>query len=70
MFDFEIGKVADTLMEMSALVGKDLETTWKYYIHDLIKMQFSFDDIKAYIEKKQKQGEEADKASKSGHKEI
>lgn len=68
MFDFEIEKVADTLMEMSALVGKDLETTWKYYIHDLIKMQFSFDDVKAYIEKKQ--GEEADKASESGRKEI
>ncbi len=60
MFDFEIGKVADTLVEMSGLFGKDLETTWKYYIHDIIKKQFSFDEVKAYINKKQNQGEESE----------
>lgn len=62
MFNFEIGKVADTLVSTSALVQKDLKTTWDYYIHDLIKMQFSFEDVKAYIEKKQRQGEEVGKA--------
>ncbi len=48
---FEIETVANTLVEMSELLRNDLETTWKYYTHDLIKSQFSFDEVKSYIEK-------------------
>ena len=58
LFNFEIGKVADTLVSMSGMIGKDYETTWKYYIHDLIKEQFTLNEVLDYIKKKEKQGEQ------------
>lgn len=53
---FEIGKVADTVVEMCGLVGKGIDAVWKYYIHDLVKESHSLEEIKAYIKHKQEFG--------------
>lgn len=46
---FEIDKVAETLIELMHLFNCDMETAWKKYMHDLIKSQFSYDEVKEYI---------------------
>jgi len=53
---FDIGKVADTVIEMCGLTGKDIDTVWKYYIHDLVKEGRSLEEVKAYIQHKQNLG--------------
>lgn len=53
---FDIGKVADTVMEMCGLVGKDIDTVWKHYIHEFVKEGHSLEEVKAYIQHKQELG--------------
>ena len=40
LFDFSIDKVANTVVEMSGIIGVDYKTIWDNYTHDLIKNQF------------------------------
>lgn len=54
---FDIGKVADVVVEMCGMVGKDIDTVWKHYIHELVKEGYNLEEVKAYIRKKQEQGE-------------
>ena len=54
---FDIGKVADTVVEMCGMAGKDIDKVWKYYIHDLVKEGHSLEGVKTYIQRKQDQGE-------------
>lgn len=53
---FDIGKVADAVMEMCGLTGKDIATVWKYYTHDLVKEGHSLEEVNAYIQHKQEHG--------------
>ena len=53
---FDIGKVADTVMDMCTLTGKGIDTVWKYHTHDLVKEGHSLEDVKAYIKHKQELG--------------
>ena len=53
---FDIGKVADTVVEMCGVVGKDIDKVWKYYIHDLVKEGHSLEEVKSYIQHKQELG--------------
>jgi hypothetical protein len=50
---FNIGNVADTVVEICGMVNKDIDTVWKYYIHELVKEGHSLEEVKAYIEHKQ-----------------
>lgn len=61
---FDIGKVADTVIEMCGLTGKDIDTVWKHYIHDLVKEGHSLEEVKAFIQKKQELGTEPQKETK------
>jgi hypothetical protein len=63
---FDIGKVADTVVEMCGMVSKDIDTVWKYYIHDLVKEGHSLEEIKAYIQHKQNFGENVKQEETNG----
>lgn len=64
VYMFDIGKVADTVIEMCGLTGKDIDTVWKHYIHDLVKEGHSLEEVKAFIQKKQELGTEQQKETK------
>ena len=53
---YDIGLVADEMVQISGLINCDLEETWSDYMHDGIKEGHKFEDVKAYIEKKMEQG--------------
>lgn len=49
---FEIENVVKTLVEMRSLLNcKDFRETWDKYIHDLIKQEFTFEEVEDYINK-------------------
>ena len=52
LFDFSIDKVANTVVEMSGVIGVDYKTIWNNYTHDLIKNQFFWEEIEEYINDK------------------
>ena len=52
LFDFSIDKVANTVVEMSGVIGVDYKTIWNNYAHDLIKNQFFWEEIEEYINDK------------------
>ena len=49
---FEISKVANTVVEMSGLIGVSYKTIWDDYTHDLIKSQFIWEEVEEYINNK------------------
>lgn len=49
---FEISKVANTVVEMSGLIGVSYKTIWDDYTHDLIKRQFVWEEVEEYINNK------------------
>jgi hypothetical protein len=53
---FDIGKVADTVVEMTGLMHCDIDTVWKRYLHPAVKEEHTLKEVKAYIEKKIEQG--------------
>lgn len=62
---FDIGMIADTLIEVAGFYEKDLKAAWECYFCYAIKSQVPFEEVMAYIEKKQRQGEELYKADQS-----
>lgn len=47
---FELENVANTLIEMQKLMNcNSLKETWDNYIHDLIKSEFTFEEVENYI---------------------
>lgn len=56
---YDIGKVADTAVEMTGLMNCDIDTVWKRYLHPDVKKGHTLKEVKAYIEKKIVQGKTA-----------
>lgn len=54
---YSIGKVADTIMSVTGLTNSDIDTVWSK-IDETIKEGHTLQEVKNYILKKIKQGEE------------
>lgn len=48
---FSVEGVADTLQKTAAFHGDSLEETWTSHMHPLLTEKFSFDEVKAQVEK-------------------
>lgn len=49
MIEIKINKVVDALIEMSQLMGVDYKTIWDNYMHELITNQFTWEEVKEYM---------------------
>ena len=49
MIEIKINKVVDTLIEMSQLMGVDYKTIWGKYTHEFITSQFTWEEVKEYM---------------------
>ena len=54
---FEISKVADAVVMQTSLFQCSIDEAWDRYTHDLIKNQFTLEEVKAYINRKVQLGE-------------
>ena len=52
LFDFSIDKVANTVVEMSGVIGVEYKTIWGEEGGELIKNQFFWEEIEEYINDK------------------
>lgn len=57
-FQFEISKVADTLISQATMFNCNIEKAWTDYMHPLITDQFTFDEVKTYIADKAVKGQD------------
>lgn len=53
---FDIGKVANCVVEAMGLTGEDIDTVWNDFINDNVKNEISLSDVKRYIAHKQELG--------------
>lgn len=48
-FNFTKERVAETVKEMSALMNCDYKTAYKKYMHELVKMSASWEEIEPLL---------------------
>lgn len=49
MIEIKINKVVDALIEMSKFMRTDYKTTWEKYTHEFITSQFTWEEVKEYM---------------------
>jgi hypothetical protein len=52
LFNFDISKIASTLISQSALFDCSLEEAWEKYMHPILIEQTTFEEVKNYIMEK------------------
>lgn len=57
--DFSIEKVVDSVIEMSKIIGTDYKTIWNNYTHELITRQFTWEEVKKYMNNMREQNKRA-----------
>jgi len=50
MFKLKISKVAEVLTEQSKFFNCDLKTAWRTWMHPVITEQFTFEEVRLFIE--------------------
>jgi hypothetical protein len=58
IFKLEISRVADTLVNQASLFNCGIEKAWNKYMHPVITEQFTFDEVKKYIDSKISMGKD------------
>lgn len=56
--EFELSKIADTLVSQSGLFNCSLEEAWESWMHPLLTNNYTFEEVKEYIDRKVELGNE------------
>jgi len=51
MFKLELSKVASILVEQSNIFECDLKTAWEKYMHPVITDQFTYEEVRLFVER-------------------